>query len=62
MARYGSILGIRPEAVAEYKRPHTGVWPEVLALGLLLRINDYIAVLIAFTCLSRRVLASPQTP
>jgi len=40
MARYGSILGIRPEAVAEYKRPHTGVWPEVLALGPLLRIND----------------------
>jgi L-rhamnose mutarotase len=31
VARYGSILGIRPEAVAEYKQLHTGVWPEVLA-------------------------------
>ncbi|RFC68628.1 MULTISPECIES: L-rhamnose mutarotase [Mesorhizobium] len=30
MQRMGSILGIKPEAIAEYKRLHAAVWPEVL--------------------------------
>jgi L-rhamnose mutarotase len=30
MKRYGSVLGLKPEAIAEYKRIHAAVWPEVL--------------------------------
>ena len=30
MKRYGSVIGVRPEAIAEYKRVHAAVWPEVL--------------------------------
>ena len=31
MQRYGLVLGIKPEHVAEYERLHAAVWPEVLA-------------------------------
>lgn len=30
MKRYGQVIGIRPEAIAEYKRIHAAVWPDVL--------------------------------
>ena len=30
MKRYGSVLGVRPEHLAEYKRLHADVWPDVL--------------------------------
>jgi len=30
MKRYGSVIGLKPEAVAEYKRLHAAVWPDVL--------------------------------
>jgi len=30
MKRYGSVIGVRPEAIAEYKRLHAAVWPDVL--------------------------------
>lgn len=30
MKRYGQMIGIRPEAIAEYKRIHAAVWPDVL--------------------------------
>ena len=30
MKRYGAVIGIRPEAIAEYKRIHAAVWPDVL--------------------------------
>jgi L-rhamnose mutarotase len=30
--RYGSIIGLRPEKIEEYKRLHAAVWPEVLAM------------------------------
>ena len=30
MQRYGQVLGIKPEHVAEYERLHAAVWPEVL--------------------------------
>ena len=32
MKRYGSIIGLRPEKIDEYKRLHAAVWPEVLAM------------------------------
>ena len=31
MKRMGAVIGIRPERIAEYKRTHAAVWPEVLA-------------------------------
>lgn len=30
MKRYGSVIGLRPEQMAEYKRLHADVWPDVL--------------------------------
>ena len=27
--RYGSVIGLRPEKLAEYKKLHAAVWPEV---------------------------------
>jgi L-rhamnose mutarotase len=32
MKRYGSIIGLLPEKIDEYKRLHAAVWPEVLAM------------------------------
>jgi L-rhamnose mutarotase len=31
MQRYAQIIGVKPEAIAEYKRLHAAVWPSVLA-------------------------------
>jgi L-rhamnose mutarotase len=31
MQRYGQIIGIKPEAIEEYKLLHAAVWPAVLA-------------------------------
>jgi L-rhamnose mutarotase len=41
MQRMGSILGIKPEAIAEYKRIHADVWPEVLATIAACGIRNY---------------------
>ena len=30
MKRYGQLIGLRPEVLAEYKRYHAAVWPEIL--------------------------------
>ena len=32
MKRYGSLIGLRPEAPDEYRRYHAAVWPEALAM------------------------------
>jgi L-rhamnose mutarotase len=31
MKRYGIVIGVRPEKIAEYKALHASVWPAVLA-------------------------------
>lgn len=41
MARYGSVIGIRPERIAEYRRVHAAVWPEVLAQIAQSRIRNF---------------------
>lgn len=41
MQRMGSVLGIRPEAIEEYKRLHAAVWPEVLAKITDCNIRNY---------------------
>ncbi len=32
MRRYGSVIGLKEEQIAEYKRLHAAVWPEVLRM------------------------------
>ncbi len=41
MQRMGHILGLKPEAIAEYKRVHAAVWPEVLATISACGIRNY---------------------
>ena len=41
MQRMGSVLGVKPEAIAEYKRLHADVWPEVLAMIAACNIRNY---------------------
>lgn len=41
MQRMGAILGIRPEAIAEYKRLHADVWRDVLAKIADCNIRNY---------------------
>jgi len=32
MKRYGSVIGVREEKIAEYKKLHAAVWPDVLKM------------------------------
>ncbi len=41
MKRYASVIGIRPEAIAEYKRLHAAVWPDVLRQIKASNISNY---------------------
>jgi L-rhamnose mutarotase len=41
MRRMGLVIGLRPEAIAEYKRIHAQVWPEILALISRCNIRNY---------------------
>jgi L-rhamnose mutarotase len=39
--RYGSIIGLRPEKIDEYKRLHAAAWPEVLAMIEACNMRNY---------------------
>lgn len=39
--RYGSVIGVRPEKLEEYKRLHAAVWPDVLKKIKECNINNY---------------------
>lgn len=41
MKRYGSVVGIAPEKIDEYKRLHAAVWPGVLAKIVDCNIRNY---------------------
>lgn len=41
MKRCGYVVQLRPEAVAEYKRVHEVVWPDVLAMIFECNIRNY---------------------
>ena len=41
MKRYGSVIGLRPEKIAEYKRLHAAVWPDVLRQIKASNISNY---------------------
>lgn len=41
MQRHGSVIGLNAEAIAEYKRIHADVWPDVLAQIARSNIRNY---------------------
>jgi len=41
MKRYGMVLGLRPEKVAEYKKLHAAAWPDVLRMIKACNIRNY---------------------
>jgi L-rhamnose mutarotase len=41
MKRHGMLIGLRPEAYAEYKRLHAAVWPDVLKMIRQCNIRNY---------------------
>jgi L-rhamnose mutarotase len=41
MERMGQVIRLQPEVIAEYKRIHAAVWPEVLAAIAASNIRNY---------------------
>ena len=41
MERMGQVIRVKPEAIAEYKRIHAEVWPEILDLIADCNITNY---------------------
>ena len=41
MRRFGSLIGLRPEKVDEYKELHANVWPDVLDMIRECNIRNY---------------------
>ena len=41
MRRFGQAIGVKPEDLAEYKRLHANVWPEVLQMITACNIHNY---------------------
>ncbi|TPW27491.1 L-rhamnose mutarotase [Martelella alba] len=41
MKRYGMVIGLNADKVAEYKKLHANAWPEVLAMIKACNISNY---------------------
>ncbi|MHC4259991.1 MAG: L-rhamnose mutarotase [Planctomycetota bacterium] len=41
MKRYGSVIGVKKEAIPQYKRIHADVWPDVLKMLEERNIRNY---------------------
>jgi len=41
MQRMGMVIGLKPEKIAEYKRLHASVWPEILDMISRCSIRNY---------------------
>jgi L-rhamnose mutarotase len=41
MKRYGSVIQVKPERLAEYKKLHSAVWPSVLKMIKECNIRNY---------------------
>ena len=41
MLRYGNVIKLKPEKLAEYKALHANVWPEVLKMIRDCNIRNY---------------------
>ena len=39
--RVGSVIGIKPESIEEYKRLHAAVWPEILSKLREVKVRNY---------------------
>ena len=39
--RYGSVIGVKEEKLAEYKKLHAAVWPEILSMIEQCNIRNY---------------------
>ena len=76
MTRYGSVLALSSDSIAEYKRLHAAVWPEVLRQIKASGISNYSIFLrqpenLLFSCFeyhgsdfaadSARMAADPRT-
>lgn len=45
MIRMGSVIGLNADKVADYKRLHAAVWPDVLAMISACNIRNYVIYL-----------------
>ena len=45
MKRYGSMIGLRPDKIEEYRRLHAAVWPEILSNIKECHMSSYSIVL-----------------
>jgi L-rhamnose mutarotase len=41
MQRMGMVIGLKPEKIADYKRLHAAVWPEILSMISTCNITNY---------------------
>jgi len=41
MKRYGQLIGVRAEKLAEYKKLHADVWPDILEMITICGIRNY---------------------
>jgi len=41
MKRYGSVIGLHPDKIDEYKKLHAAVWPDVLKMIQKCHIQNY---------------------
>jgi L-rhamnose mutarotase len=41
MKRYGSVIGVKPEKLDEYKKLHAACWPDVLKMISACNIKNY---------------------
>lgn len=41
MKRFGQVIGVRPEHFKEYKKYHSAVWPDVLAMIKKCNMQNY---------------------
>jgi len=41
MKRFGQVIGVRPEDFEEYKKYHSAVWPDVLAMIKKCNMQNY---------------------
>ncbi|MDP2118854.1 MAG: L-rhamnose mutarotase [Hoeflea sp.] len=41
MQRMGMVIGVKPDRIAEYRRLHAAVWPEILAMISTCNIRNY---------------------
>lgn len=41
LKRYGSVIGVKPEKLEEYKKLHAAVWPDVLTMIKECNIRNY---------------------